>query len=329
MSTAQPEVFDIDELVRRHGRELHVQCYRMLGSPEDAEDAVQETFIRAWAHLETFEGRSTVRAWLYGIAANTCLDMLRKRKSRSWPTHGWPAADPHQHPAPPADVAWLRPYPDRLLTLDLDGNPGPEAAYAARETMELALLAALQYLPPRQRAVLILRDVVRWPAGEVATVLEMTTAAVNSALQRAHATMASKLDADPHAWPAAPGRDHRHLLQALIAAWEREDVPRLLELLRDDARLVMPPRPTWFEGRDAVATFFAGHVFAMSCGWHLVPTEANGQPAFGLYQVTGESRPGHRYGIGVLDTAATGITQISMFVDDPGLFDLFGLPGGS
>jgi RNA polymerase sigma-70 factor (ECF subfamily) len=330
VSTAPPDVLDIDTLVRLHGRELHVHCYRMLGSPEDAEDAVQETFLRAWARRDTFAGRSTVRAWLYGIAVNTCLDALRKRKSRSWPIHGWPAADPRHHPAPPADIAWLRPYPDRLLTLDLDGNPGPEAAYAARETIELAFLAALQYLPPRQRAVLILRDVMRWPAGEVATVLEMTTAAVNSALQRAHATMATKLDADPSTWSAAPGRNHRHLLQALIAAWEREDVPRLLELLRDDVRLVMPPRPTWFDGRDAVATFFTDHVFGALGGvWRLVPTQANGQPAFGLYPGTGGSPAGRCFGIGVLDTTATHITQISMFVDDPRLFDLFGLSGGS
>jgi RNA polymerase sigma-70 factor (ECF subfamily) len=328
--TAPAEAFDIDRLVRLHGRELHVHCYRMLGSPEDAEDAVQETFIRAWARQDTFASRGTVRAWLYGIATNACLDALRQRKSRAWPTHGWPAAQPRQHPAPPADIAWLRPYPDRLLTLDLEGNPGPEAAYAARETIELAFLAALQHLPPRQRAVLILRDVMRWPAGDVATVLETTTTAVNSALQRAHATMATKLDADPHTWQAARERDHRHLLQALVAAWEREDVPKLLELLRDDARLVMPPRPTWFDGRDAVAAFFTGHVFgAMGAAWRLLPTEANGQAAFGLYQAIGESRVHRRFGVGVLDATATRITQIAMFVDEPHLFDLFGLPGSA
>src|SRR4051812_22162455 len=278
--------------------ELQVHCYRMLGSIEDAEDAVQETYLRAWTRLDSFAGRAPFRAWLYGIATHACLDALRRRKARVWPTDVAGPADPRGEPLPPVEVPWLQPYPDRLLAAPAPPDGQPEEVVTGKETMELAFLAAIQRLPARQRAVLILRDVLEWSADETAAALGMTRAAVNSALQRAHATLAGYLSVGRDEWTSSSSAAEKALLEQLITAWERADTTALVGLLRADARLVMPPRPTWFAGRDAVEVFFRQHVFGeMGTDWVLLPTAANRQPAFALYW-RGPGGPADRRGRG-------------------------------
>ncbi|MFE2886996.1 sigma-70 family RNA polymerase sigma factor [Streptomyces sp. NPDC059272] len=319
-----------ERLAEPHRRELNVHCYRMLGSIEDAEDAVQETYLRAWARLDSFAGRASFRAWLYGIATNACLDMLRRRKARSWPTDVVAAAEPGSEPSPRVDIPWLQPYPDSLLAVPAPSDGEPEVAVAAKETIELAFLAAIQRLPARQRAVLILRDVLDWSAKDTARTLETSTAAVNSALQRAHAGLAAHVPPDREEWPtrdrATAAADEKTLLQQLMEAWERADTTALVTLLREDARLVMPPRPTWYDGRDAIETFFRVHVFEGLRGdWRLVPTSANRQPAFALYWRAPDDTEVRRFAIGVLTVDDAAIIELAIFVDTP-LFDRFALP---
>jgi RNA polymerase sigma-70 factor (ECF subfamily) len=273
-------------VVGRHRRELEVHCYRMLGSSEDAEDVVQETFLRAWRRRETFRGRSTLRAWLYGIATNACLDALESRSRRLLPPFVTAAADPAEAVPPASEVGWLEPYPDRLLDEIVDVEEGPDEAIVARETIELAFLVAIQHLPPRQRAVLILRDVVGWSARETAEVLGMSVVACNSALQRARATLREHLPEQRLEWrrsrPPDPGE--RAVLAQYMDAWERTDVDALVALLKEDARLTMPPTPAWYAGREAIGRFFAHYPFSPSARPHLhVPTRANRQPAFAVF----------------------------------------------
>jgi RNA polymerase sigma-70 factor, ECF subfamily len=313
-------------LAEPYRRELHVHCYRMLGSVEDAEDAVQEAYLRAWTRLDSFAGRAPFRAWLYGIATHACLDALRRRKARVWPTDVTGPADPRGEPLPPVEVPWLQPYPDRLLEAAAPPGGEPEEVVTGKETMELAFLAAIQRLPARQRAVLILRDVLEWSASETAASLDMTRAAVNSALQRAHATLAEHLPVARDDWPSSSNAAEKALLERLIAAWERADTAALVGLLRADARLVMPPRPTWFAGRDAVEVFFRHHVFGdMGTDWVLLPTAANRQPAFALYWRAPGDPAYRRFAIGVLRIEGGGIAEIALFVQ-PELFASFALP---
>lgn len=308
------------EMIEPMRHELQVHCYRMLGSIEDAEDAVQETLLRAWSRLDSYAGRGSLRAWVYGIATHACLDALRRRKARAWPTDLAGPADPRRYELGAVDVPWLQPYPDRLLDAAAAAQDQPEAVVTARETIELAFLAALQRLPPRQRAVLILRDTLDWSVNDTATALGLTPAAVNSALQRAHATLATHLPARRSDWRATPTSVERAALRRLIAAWENSDPGELLDLLRDDAKLIMPPGFTWFAGRHDIVTFFAGHVFGeMGPGWRLRPTAANRQPAFGLY------RRGRAFGIGVLRVEGGGVAEIALF-QQPELFAAFALP---
>jgi RNA polymerase sigma-70 factor (ECF subfamily) len=306
--------------------ELQVHCYRMLGSVEDAEDAVQETYLRAWARLDSFAGRAPFRAWLYGIATHACLDVLRRRKARVWSTDVSGPADPHGLPAPPLDVPWLQPYPDRLLEAPASPDAEPEAVVTAKETIELAFLAAIQRLPARQRAVLILRDVLDWSAKSTAASMDMTQAAVNSALQRAHATLAGHLPSDRAAWTSAPNADERAVLSKLVAAWERADTTALVGLLRADARFVMPPQPTWFAGRDDIGVFFRDHVFGeLGTDWLLLPTAANRQPAFAMYRRAPGKSAHERFGIGVLRVVDGAVTEIATF-RQPNVFASFALP---
>ena len=312
-------------LVEPHRRELHIHSYRMLGSHEDAEDAVQDTLLRAWTRISTYSGASTFRAWLYGIATNACLDQLRRRKSRVWPTEVSVATDPRLDPAQPQDLPWLEPYPTALLAAAGMVDPGPEVMYTSKETIELAFLAAIQHLPPRQRAVLILRDVLDWSAKDVASTLDTTPTAVNSALQRAHATLAARMP-DRGSWPRRSTADERVLLDRLIIAWEQADADALVELLAPDTRYVMPPRPTWYSGRTDVEAFFRHHVFGqLDADWRLVPTGANHQPAFGLYMRPRSQSAFHPFGVGVMQLSPEGIKEIAMF-NSPTLFELFALP---
>ena len=304
------------ERTERFRRELLAHCYRMLGSVDDAEDLVQETYLRAWRSYGAFEGRSSVRTWLYQIATNACLTALRQRGRRPLPSGlGAPGAD-----APPAgpDTAWLQPIPDALVT----GEPGDPAAIAVtRDTLRLALIASFQYLPPRQRAVLILRDVLAWPAADVAVMLGTTTTAVKSTLQRARARLEQVApSADRVGEPSGP--EARALLGQYIAAFENSDAAALERLLRRDATLELPPSAAWFAGGDAIAGAVAG--LGSPGDWRMVPVAANGQPAAAAY-LRGGDGVYRAYGIVVLTVTTTGIARIVVF-GDPGLFGAFGLP---
>jgi RNA polymerase sigma-70 factor (ECF subfamily) len=263
----------------RFRRELEVHAYRMLGSAEDAEDVVQETFLRAWRRRETFRGQATLRAWLYGIATNASLDLLERRSRRLLPQLVSEPTDPDALPAPTGEVTWLEPYPDRLLDQVGSGEDPLDEAIVARETVELAFLVAIQQLPARQRAVLLLRDVIGWSARETAAMLETSVVATNSALQRARETLRDHLP-DPH----PPDPREREVLARYLDAWKRTDVHALAALLKEDAHLTMPPSPAWVFGREAIARFFANYPFRTTARRHLhVPTRANRQPAYAVF----------------------------------------------
>ncbi|MEV7802275.1 RNA polymerase subunit sigma-70 [Microbispora sp. NPDC088329] len=313
------------ELAARHRHELRVHCYRMLGSFTDAEDLVQETLLRAWRARESFEGRSTFRAWLYRIATNACLDAL------SGPARAREvAADTSRSPGrpAPADVPWLQPYPDGLLDLAAPDDGGPDAVAIARETVELAFLAAIQHLPPRQRAVLILRDVAGWPVTETAEALEMSVASVKSALQRARATLRDRLPRRRADWAAAtePSRDELDLLERYVTASRNADLTALAELLREDVRQAMPPAALVFDGRAAVLDMWRPVLEGEERWgeWHCVPLAVNRQPAVANYV----RRPGEIFytavNIDVLCAEDGLVAEITTF--GPELLPLFGLP---
>jgi RNA polymerase sigma-70 factor (ECF subfamily) len=301
-------------------RELLAHCYRMLGSVTDAEDLVQETYLRAWRSYGTFEGRSSVRTWLYQIATNACLTALAKQQRRVLPSNCFdPEADPVAAPewAGP-EIRWLEPVPDALVTPE---SADPATIVASRESLRLALIASLQYLPPRQRAVLVLRDVLEFRAAEVAAMLGTSTASVKSALQRARALLREKAPAvDQLTEPAAP--QARELLDRYIAAFENADAAALERLLLADVTMEATPLRTWFTGRGTCIPFLRNHVLGEPGDWRMVPTSANGQPAAVEYS---RDEHGHYqpYGILVLTVTGDGISRISSF-GDPGLLTVFG-----
>lgn len=298
-------------LAERHRRELHVHCYRMLGSFEDAEDTVQETFLRAWRRRETFEGRSTFRAWLYRIATNACLDLLAQRRPE---------------PATGGEVRWLQPYPDRLLDeLAADGADEPEAVAVARETIELAYLVAVQHLAPRPRAVLILRDVLGWPARDVAGLLGDSVNSVNSALQRARARMREHLPAERQDWTGDENdAGTRELVRRFTEASVATDVPALAAMLREDVRCSMPPTPGLYVGRDAVVSTWLEDGFEGMTGLRGVPTSVNRQPAVAFYHWRERQGAYLPLTIDVLRVSGGAITEIVTFHDDR--FPRLGLP---
>ena len=302
--------------------ELLAYCYRMLGSVHDAEDQVQETLLRAWRSYDGFEGRSSMRTWLYRIATNACLRALENRGRRPLPSGlGAPAQEADTAPgAPRTEVPWLEPFPDALFgTAPAD----PAAVVVSRTSMRLALIAALQYLPPRQRAVLILRDVLRWRAAEVAGLLGISTIAVNSLLQRARAQLELAAPAEDDIREPARAVD-RELVGRWAAAFENADLTALVAMLREDAVLEMPPQPGWFRGRGAIAGFLGAQVLGRPGDWRSVATAANGQPAFAAYLRDGDGGY-HAHGICVLTQPGTQVSRIVCF-NDPGLFPVFGLP---
>jgi RNA polymerase sigma-70 factor (ECF subfamily) len=318
-------------LVERHRPELLVHCYRMLGSYEESEDLVQETFLRAWKNLDGFEGRSTLRAWLYRIATNACLDALDGRARRMLPHHLTPPADPAMPRPPRTDIAWLQPLPDRAWEPVAPTADEPEAAVVRRETIELAFLAAIQHLPPRQRAVLILRDVLGWPAKQTATVLDGSVASVNSALQRARTTLREHLPARRLDWApsTSPSAEETAVLRRYMDAIERADLTAVAELLAADARATMPPYPMWFLGREMVLASLAASLDPGSRAYvgrlRALATRANRQPAMAVYlRPPGEweYRP---FAISVLRIEDGRIAELTAF-QDPGLFPAFGLP---
>ncbi len=302
-----------------HRRELTGYCYRMLGSAFEAEDAVQETMVRAWRNLDGFEGRSSLRSWLYRIATNACLDMLRGRRRRALAMDLGPAGTADSFTGEQrGEKAWLSPIPDARSLPD-DGDPAELAA--SRETIKLAFVTALQHLPPRQRAVLILREVLRWQATEVAELLDTSVASVNSALQRARATLAAR-HIDPEQAPEVDA-DHRELLARYVDAFERYDITSLVSLLHDDAVMSMPPYDFWLRGPVEMGRWFLGE--GSGCrGSRLVATAANGCAAFGSYRVDPEG--GHRpWSIQVVEVAGDKIVGHHNFLDT-NLFATFGLP---
>lgn len=314
-------------LAEPYRRELSVHCYRMLGSLQDAEDLVQETLLRAWQKLDTYEGRATFRAWLYKIATNACLDALARRPKRTLPPQLQPPADPSQPSRPPLlEQIWLEPFPDDLLA---EETMEPEARYAARESITLAFLAALQLLPARQRAILILRDVLDWEATEVARLLEITVAAVNSALHRARVTLAKNYHARGVTSLSASPADERtrDLLARYIRAWEDADVDGLVALLKEDATFPMPPSPSWYQGREAIRQFVAANIFVGNARgrWRAVPTSANGRPAFAMYGLDDNSGIYRAFGIEVLTLEGDKIADITTFLN-PTLLHYFNLP---
>jgi RNA polymerase sigma-70 factor, ECF subfamily len=301
-------------LVEPHRKELHAHCYRMLGSVHDADDAVQDALLRAWRGLARFEGRSSLRSWLYRITTNACLDVISKRPKRLLPIDHGPAAGPGDDLAEPlTESVWVEPYADDQLGL-ADGYAAPEARYERRESVELAFIAALQHLPATQRAALLLRDVLGFTARESAEALETTVASVNGALRRARAAVSDRL----------PGRSQQATLRALgderlqeiaeryIDAWERADVDAILAMLAEDATFTMPPLPTWYRGREAIAAFLTR--FALRDRWRLLPARANGQLAFGCYAWDAEQRSYTALSLDVLTLDGGRATEVTSFV---------------
>jgi len=328
-----------DEFVRQADpfrRELLAHCYRMLGSVHDAEDLVQETMLRAWRSYPDFDpGRASMRTWLHRIATNACLNALEGRSRRPLPSDlsgaSGLAAAPRHPEGRDLEIPWLQPFPDALLAgaagdvggMDAGGGADPAAVVAARDSIRLAFVAALQHLPARQRAVLILRDVLAWRAAEVADLLEITTAAVNSALQRARAQLQEVApERDQAVRP--PDQRQRELADRYAAAFVRADVRALTRLLADEVVLEMPPFLNWFRGRETVSAFLAGRALAAPDRWRVIPVGANGQPAIGAYLRQDDGRH-HAHSVQVFDVAEGGLTWIAAFQDPP-LFGTFGLP---
>lgn len=301
-------------------RELCAYAYRMLGSSFEAEDAVQETFTRAWKAYDSFEGRSSLRSWLYRITTNVCLDMLKGPQRRARPMDLAPASEAGTPlPAPEPEYVWIEPIPDAMA---FGADPAEHAA--AKETMRLAFVAAVQHLPAKQRAVMLMREVLRFSAAETAETLEISPASVNSALQRAKATM-KKLQPLPTERRAVDDADLERLVDDYVTAFEAYDMEALTSLLHDDVALSMPPIPLWIQGPAGVAEFMldAGSACRDS---RLVPVGANGMPAFGHYKPSGEPGVWHPWSITVLEIEEGRIAGLNYFLDTPRLFPLFGLP---
>ena len=314
-------------LVGPHRAALHAHCYRLLGSVQDAEDALQETLLSAWRALPRFERRSSLKSWLYKIATNASLKAIERRPRRVLPMDYGPPADPHEAPAPPlAETVWLEPYPDARLE-PADSAPGPGARYEQRESVEIAFVAALQHLPARQRAVLILRDVLGFSAKEVGETLEVRPSAVDSALQRAHKTVDERLplQSQQTTLRALDDDELREIADRFIDAWERADVDSVVALLAHDATLAMPPWPSWYSGREAVASFLHAVPLAPGTRWRMRPTHANGQIAFGHYAWNEPQQTFAAHGICVLTLDGALIANITNF-SDPHLFAHFALP---
>jgi len=307
--------------MERHRAELTAHCYRMLGSPFDAEDAVQEAFVRAWRSRDRFEGRAAMRTWLYRIATNVCLDMLKGAGRRFRAMELGPALEPlESNLNVPTDKRWIEPIPDQLMAPEAD----PADQVVERESIRLAFVAALQQLPPRQRAVLILREVLRWEASEVAELLNSSVQSVNSSLQRARATLGKSSVSSNDPLPALSAGD-RAMLERYVAAFERYDVKALTSLLREDASQSMPPYDMWLSGRDDVLAWWFGP--GIGCrGSRVVPVGyANGSPAFGQYKPSpqGGYDP---WALQVLEVSDGRIVELTFFLDTARIFPLFGLP---
>ena len=314
---------ELEQRLEQHRAELTAYCYRMLGSPFEAEDAVQDTLVRAWRSFDRFEGRAAIRSWLYRIATNFCFDMLNGRERRARPMDLGPAWNPDGpigRTLP--EVTWIEPVPDGLF-VPAEGDPAEVAV--SRETIRLAFVAALQHLPPRQRAVLILCVVLRWKATEVAELLDTTVASVNSALQRARATLEAS---DVSSTDPAPAMDEsqRELLMRYVEAFERYDMDALTSLIQEDATQSMPPYELWLSGRENILRWWVGP--GAGCrGSRVIPTAtANGSPAFGQYKPSDSGSGYDPWALQVLEIADGQIVELTFFLDTERVFPLFGLP---
>jgi RNA polymerase sigma-70 factor (TIGR02960 family) len=310
------------ELVQPFRRELQVHCYRVLGSVADAEDVLQETLTAAWRGLGRFEGRASVRTWLYRIATNYCLNMLRTASRQ-------PSKVPVMDIEPPeptrlGEVIWLEPYPDVLMVDLLDSGARPEAHYETRESISLAFVTALQLLPPRQRVALVLRDVLDFSSREVADLLETTEQAVASALKRARATLAGEIPSNHQPAPTPNSPDEQEVLAKLVRAFEACDVKGLVELMTDDVWVRMPPLPLEYQGRELAGRFFSTIAFRQGRLYRFVPTRANGQPAFGVYLRDPLTRLLHAFGLFVITLSGDHVSAITRF--DNIVLPRFGLP---
>ncbi len=319
-TTAKLVDADLGRVLDQHRGDLTGYCYRMLASPFEAEDAVQETMLRAWKAYERFEGRAAMRTWLHRIATNVCLDMLRAKQHRSRPMDLGPAREPIEANLKTLpEVTWIEPIPDNLVA----GGPDPEDAALAKESVRLAFVAALQRLPAKQRAALILCDVMSWRAAEVAELLELSVASVNSALQRARAQLKTG-----GASESAPVLDaaKRDLLKRYVEAFERYDVSLLTKVIREDARQSMPPFDLWLQGRDDMFAWWFGP--GSGCrGSRVIPAgTANGSPAFGQYKPSADGVGLEPWSLQVVELTPTGVGEITFFLDTKRLFPLFGLP---
>jgi RNA polymerase sigma-70 factor (TIGR02960 family) len=312
------------QLTELHRRELHMHCYRMLGSFQDAEDVLQDTLLAAWRGLDRFEGRSTIRTWLYRIATNQCLNAIRsasRRPAKEWDVPEIEPPEPSRH----GEIVWLEPYPDALLDGAIATPPGPEARYEQKESISLAFVTALQLLPARQRAVLILREVLGYPAADVADILDSSVESVNSALKRARATLQRRIpqDGTTASSPTLASPAEQALAARFTRAYEAGDIDALVALLTDDVRVSMPPMPLEYLGRDAVVGFYTA-LMSANREYHLVPTRANGQPAFGTYLRAPTDGMRHGTGLLVLTLAGDRISAVTRF--DNSVLPWFGLP---
>jgi len=313
---------DLEVQLEKYRKELTAYCYRMLGSTFEAEDAVQETMVRAWRNFDRFEGRSSLRSWLYSIATNVCLDMLNGSQRRARPMD---LAEPKTAEGPLGNVlpeaTWIQPMPDS--TILPEANDPAELA-VERDSVRLAFVAALQHLPPRQRAVLILREVLRWKATEVAELLDTTVVSVNSALQRARTTL-SENDLTTSDSLQPDDEEQRKLLARYVDAFERYDLDALTSILHEDATLSMPPFALWLRGHADIRAWFLGK--GIGCrGSRLVPTEANGSPAFGQYRQSPSGQGHDPWALQVIEVSGGQVVGINAFLDTASLFPLFGLP---
>jgi RNA polymerase sigma-70 factor (ECF subfamily) len=318
---------EFGQVVEPFRRELRVHCYRMLGSVQEAEEMVQETFLRAWSRRDTYAGRASLRAWLYKIATNLSIDAIRRKPRRALPITRDPVSTPEQPvPASIDEPIWLEPYPADTTA---PAEASPEARYVWDESIRMAFLAALHWLPPYQRAVLILRDVLDWPASEVAEIMGQSLPSVKSALYRARKTLAQRYSGQQPETMATDASDEetRHVLEQYLRAWEAADVEGLLALLREDCTFSMPPIPSWYRGWASIGKLVARTVFGgqARARWRLLPTTANAQPAFGIYKRNEASEVYDGYGIQVITLTGAQISDIITF-RNPALIAFFDLP---
>jgi RNA polymerase sigma-70 factor, ECF subfamily len=312
-------------LTEPHRKELLTHCYRMLGSTEDAEDQVQETFLRAWRRLQTYQGKGTLRAWLYKIATNACLDVITRRPKRSLPNEISPPSDPYAPPEPPVtEPLWIQPYPDELLA---PVETSPEARFESRESISLAFMVALQELPARQRCALILGDVLDWNAAEIAELLDISVSAVNSLLHRARSMMKGRYPGKSHEKSYMNEERRNQLLERYLHAWETADIDTIVSMLAEEATFPMPPLPSWYQGREAIRAFLLATSLAGEAAgrWRLLPMRANGLPGFAFYLLDKNSRQYLPFAIQVLSFADERLSEVTTF-GFPELFSTFNLP---